>query len=279
MRTTDNGQRGFHVVELLVVLAVLALVGLVGWFVFGKDKDKSSDVNSSGQTVSYVAWEFDGDTWKAQDSAPACEDPLTIGAPMDVSKATGVLMPGQMRGTDFKPHGGLALDYAPGNEVTITAPRDAYLYRGAHYTVGGESQYLFDFIDPCGVMYRFDHLNTLTGELATYAEQLPKGGQDETFTHGIDGQPFFKKGTVLSTAVGTKNDNNVFFDLGVYDLRQPNAASRTALYKTDQKRIEDKEQSFYALCWFNFLPEAERAIVSALPGRGGNDRGDSDYCQ
>lgn len=277
---TNNGQKGFHVIEVLVVLVVLIVLGLIGWFVFSKvNEDKSPDVSSSGQAISYVTWEFDGEEWKAQGTAPACEEPLTIGPPMDVSKADGVLMPGQMRGTDFKPHGGLAQDDAPGNAVDIMAVRDAYLYRGAHYKVNGESQYLFDFVDPCGVMYRYDHLNTLTEELAVYAEQLPKGGQDDTRTHGIDDHPLFKKGTVLATAVGTKNDNNVFFDLGVYDLRQPNAASKTALYKTDQKRIEDKEQSFYALCWFDLLPDAERAIVNALPGRGGNSRGASDYCQ
>lgn len=219
-------------------------------------------------------WRFDGDKWIAPKDAPACEDPLRIIAPMDVKRATSKLYPGQVRGTDFKPHGGLAIDTTPDTRVDIYAIRDAHLVRGSFYVENGVDTYLLDFVDQCGIMYRYDHLAVLSPQLASYAPPL----QPDSRTIEIKGRPYVRQGDLIATAVG--QDGNVGFDLGVYDLRKPNDASKTDIYQTDQRRIEDKEQSFYAVCWFDLLPPADKAIVDVLPSRSGAHEGtSSDYCQ
>lgn len=275
IQTRKSRQAGFTIIEVIVILVVIGLLVAVGWAVFFRGKT-STGTNSS---QSLVEWGFDGNEWKPNGTVAACENPLTIGAPMDVTKATAVLLPGEVRGGDFKPHGGMSADPSTDNKIDISTVRDAYLYRGARYTVeGGQTQYLFDFMDSCGVMFRFDHLATLTSTFAKYADQLPASKPDDSRTTVFSEHPFFAKGTLLATEVGIKKDKNVFFDLGVYDLRHRNAASKTDLYKTNKLRIDDKEQSFYALCWFDLLPTHERTIVRALPSRNGEPWQASDYC-
>lgn len=280
-------QSGFHVIEIVVIIAVVGLVGVVGWVFFAGKANTPSDSkvastdykNHKQATPSFIEWSFDGNAWKAMGSAPTCEDPLTIGAPIDVTKATAILYPGQIRGGDFKPHGGIGMDNGNDNSLTVSAIRDAYLYRGTRYIEGGETQYLFDFMDSCGVMYRMDHLATLSPAFAQYANKLPEAKVDNSRTTMFNEHPLIKKGTVIATEVGMKNNKNAFFDLGVYDLRKQNEASKTDIYKTDQKRISDKEQSFYAVCWFNLLPAKDKSVVKALPSRDQAQGATSDYCK
>lgn len=272
-----------HLVLIIMLVIISGIIGFATWQVFNNEKpkqDQNNPVNSSKDTgVSFVEWGFNGESWKAMGSAPKCEEPLTISSPMDISKANARLMPGQMRGNDFKPHGGLAMNASSNNIADITAIRDAYLYRGSRYIQDNEVQYMFDFMDSCGVMYRLDHLGTLTDEFASYAAKLPEPKADDSRTHKFDDKPLIKKGTLIATTIGIKHNKNAFFDLGVYDLRAPNAASKTNLYKTDGPRISDKEQSFFALCWFDLLQGNDKTIANNLPSRGGAKESTSDYCQ
>lgn len=255
-RAGTNGLRR----NIFILAAVLA-VGLVGafgafWYIVGSQ------------------WRFDGEKWLAAWNVPACEDPLAIGAPMDMQRATSKLYPGQVRGS-FKPHGGLAIDDATDTTVTLYAVRDAKLVDAARYIENGVEQILLDFIDPCGIMYRYDHIAKVSPEITPYIHTLAVRNGDSRTTP-IDG-PFIKKGTVVATEVG--QPGNTGFDLGVYDLRTQNKASKTDLYKTDQRRIEVKSLSFYAVCWFDLLPPADKAIVTALPSRSNAQEGTgSDYC-
>lgn len=289
MRQYALRQYGYHLTALALVLFVLGVIAYAGWAVFSK---KQTPVGTSATTQirtaaatqpytqppAYVNWSFDGNSWRSIGSAPACEAPLSIIPPMDITRATSVLYPGQVRGGDFKPHGGLAIDNATNTGAVIFMVRDGFLYQGAWYIENGEPQYLLDFIDPCGIRFRYDHLAVLTDALKQYGNQLPGPLVDDSRTHPIASRPFFTKGTAIATEIGHKKQLNVGFDLGVYDLRQRNTASKTPLYKTDSARINDKEQSFYAVCWFDLLPDRERTIVNALPPRGGVRENTSDYC-
>jgi len=270
-------QRGFGVVEIIIILVILGLICFIAWRIFG-----AANSQTTGSSKSFVEWSFDGENWKPTATAPACEDPLELSLPTVASNVTNVLMPGQVRGGDFKPHGGLSSDNPANNNLSVSTPRDAYLYRGSKYIAEDmgktETQYMFDFMDSCGIMFRFDHLSTLTDQFKAYADKLPQGQIDDSRTTRFNDHPFIAKGTVVATAVGIKATQNSFFDVGVYDLRQRNKASKTDLYKTDQLRISDKEQSFYAVCWFDLLPPAEKTVIKALPQRGGLPQGDSDYC-
>lgn len=269
-------QRGFGLIEVIIILSVLVVAGFVAWRLFSP----KPPVDDKGNAL--VQWSYDGENWNPNGTPPECEDPLTVALPTDASKVTNVLMPGQVRGGDFKPHGGLASDNPPTNALNITTPRDAYLYRGSQYIAedGGQTtvQYMFDFIDPCGIMFRLDHLATLTDQFKAYANQLPAPQLNDSRTTNFDDHPFVPKGTLVATEIGVKATSNSFFDFGVYDLRQRNEVSKTDLYKTDQLRIDDKEMSFYGVCWFDLLPDAEKAIIKDLPQRGGTPQRDSDYC-
>ncbi len=275
MKKLKLNQDGSHVLAVVLVFVVIIVVGAVGWMVLGKSKDSNQ---SGGGDSGFVEWSFNGSTWSPQGDAPECEEPLAIASPMDVSQATSVLYPGQVRGGDFKPHGGIGIDNATNNDLTVKAIRGAYLYQGSRYIEQGTVQYMFDFMDSCGIMYRYDHLATLTPEFQAFADQLPEPQVDDSRTTRFNEHPFIKEGTVIATAVGYSQPTvNAFFDLGVYDLRQPNAASQTEIYKTDQGRIQDKQQSFFAVCWFDLLPEPDRTTVKSLPPRGSENT--SDYCQ
>jgi hypothetical protein len=266
-------QSGFHLVIIVIIVAVV-VVGVLLWVFLGRSMGKFNP-----NDVSSVTWQFDGELWKPSGTPPACEEPLLLGSPIDVTKASAVLMPGQVRGTDFKPHGGLARADAEDNSLTVVTMRDAYLYRASRYTVeAGQVQYLFDFMDPCGIMFRFDHLATLTDQFQEYANTLPEPTDQDSRTYPMHVSTLIPKGTVVATEVGIREGKNVFFDVGVYDLRTRNEASKTELYKTDSLRIADKEQSFFALCWFDFLNEKDKAIVKALPSRDGVSGYESDYC-
>lgn len=88
-----------------------------------------------------------------------CPSPFVFRMPVDVRKATSILYPGQVRGGDYKPHGGFRFDNSLPREIVLTAPYDAEVIDGSRYLEGaGEIQYMFDFAHPCGIRYRFDHL-------------------------------------------------------------------------------------------------------------------------
>lgn len=269
-----RGNQGFHLGIILVLVSVLAIVALLIWKFVGTtiDSEKSALNNN------FVTWDFDGNNWKPSNTPPSCEDPIQIKSPVDINKVNSVLLPGQVRGSDFKPHGGLATDMQSNNDMIVSTVRDAYLYRGSRYISFGEVQYMFDFIDPCGIMFRLDHLNNLSDEFQRYADKLPTPQPDDSRTVRFDEQPWISSGTVVATTIGIKNDLNTFFDFGVYDLRKRNAASTTDLYKQDKLRLDDKEMSFYAICWFNNLPEPDRSKVLSYPERDGARTGRSDYC-
>ncbi len=276
MSIKKAAQAGFGIVEVVIILAVLAVAGFIVWRISGSP-------NIIGNNNGFVEWQFNGNEWKPSGTAPACEDPLSIASPIDINQATNVLMPGQVRGSDFKPHGGLSSDDPANNNLTVTAVRDSYLYRGARYTAEDigqtDVQYMFDFMDSCGVMFRLDHLANLSDQFKEYADRLPQPQLNDSRTVMFNDHPFIPKGTVVATEIGIRPTKNSFFDVGVYDLRQPNEASKTDLYKTDSLRISDKEQSFFAVCWFDLLPLPDRTVVKNLPQRGGTPQADSDYCK
>ncbi|HSE29725.1 MAG TPA: hypothetical protein VLA77_04035 [Candidatus Saccharimonadales bacterium] len=180
-------QRGFALIEILIIVVIFVLIGAGAWWILSKNNVLSPD--SKG----YVEWSFGGENWQASGNPPACEEPLTLNSPVDPNKVDSVLLPGQVRGGDFKPHGGLAVGNATDNQLDVHTVRDGYLYRASRYIQDGEVQYLFDFIDSCGVMFRFDHLATLTPQFVTYANQLPEPQVDDSRTFNVNERLLLKK--------------------------------------------------------------------------------------
>jgi len=279
-----QNETGFTLVEFILIIVVLALVGFVGYKTLaglsGRHKHGTQTANTSASNPSYqmVRWSTDGNgNWLAvEGQPPACPTQPMFKAPADLSKVTSILYPGQTRGGDYKPHGGFRFDNIKNNEVTVTAPLDGYVYRGARYLVNGETQYMFDVINSCGVMYRVGHLLTLDNKYQELANQFPVAQEGDSRTTNVSTPVAVKAGERIATKVGTTiGGANTFFDFGVYDLRSDNPASKDPAY-VQQHGLE---LAGHAVCWLKtWLPTNDETKINSLPAGDPTSGKHSDYC-
>jgi len=151
---------------------------------------------------------------------------------------------------------------------------DARVVDGGRYLVDGEIQYTFDFIAPCGIWYRFGHLRELSPPFAAIAETFPEAREGDSRTYGLKSVTRVTKGETIATAVGLADNNNVFVDWGVYDLRSKNSASRDLSWAAQHP--SDQEQ--HAVCWLDLLSPEDEASARSLPPADGVSGASSDYC-
>lgn len=260
-----------HLALILCVVALLAVVGFIVFQALGKRSENKHNGGDDKNGVSAASWEWDGQKWAAQGTAPACPEPLTIQSPVEVSKADSILYPGQTRSNDYKSHGGFHFTQAD-NAVSVVAPLDAQLVEGSRYIEQGETQVYFIFINPCGVMYRLDHLLGLEPKFQAVADQLPPAKPDDSRTTKLANPVSVKKGEKIATEVGFKNTNNVSFDFGLYDLRKPNGFALSG-------GQDNAQFNAYGLCWLNNLTASDAQIVKNLPATDAQSGKTSDYCK
>lgn len=278
-------QKGFHIAELLIVLIVVGLIGLVGYKVFTKDKQKTEpDTSQNTQQPAKedkptdVTWMWTGTEWKPNTSAPSCPEPLVFAnTPSDLSKATSVLYPGQSRGGDFKPHGGLRFDKSNSDDITVKAIMDGDVTGAVRYIESGEVQYMFTIENDCGIAYRFDHLLTLSPEFQKFADTLPEPKVNETASGPLTKSMKVKAGDIIATAVGFKTNKNVGYDIGVYDYRKPNQASTDPTFAAAHE--SKSSQTFYAVCWFDLFGPEAASTIKGLPAGDQSQGKKSDYCK
>jgi hypothetical protein len=202
---------------------------------------------------------------------PSCPTPL-LQTPVDLSKVTSILYPGQERGGNYKAHGGFGFDNATDNLVTVKIPLNGKITRVVRYREMGEIQYLFEFDGNCGVSFRFDHLRKLTPKFEAVVNAFPI--KDDTRTDPVNPPVAVTVGEVIATEVGFLN--NVSVDFGVYDMRQKNEASKDPAWASAHSQFPADS---YAICWLNSLPQADSVAVNLLPGRDGKFEKKSDYCK
>jgi hypothetical protein len=236
---------------------------------------KTESITSA--TASSVSWSFDGSAWRASGKAPTCSDPLALKTPVDLTKATAVLYPGQTRGGNYKPHGGFIFNGSNNADITVTAPMDAVISKASRYIEQGETQYLFVLTAPCGISYRFDHLLTLSDAFQKVADGLPAAAVDDSRTTAIDPPIAVKAGDTVATAVGFTKTKNVSVDFGVYDLRKTNGVTPNTTWASLFN--QDKESAPYGVCWFDVLSAVDGATVRALPAGDQTNGKMSDYCK
>lgn len=239
-------------------------------------KSDNNTNNSGGKpSTNSVSWQFNGTEWTANTTPPKCTEPLEIDLFADIDLVTGVLYPGQTRGGDYKPHGGLRFVVSQNNAVDIFAPLDASVIEGSRYIESGEVQYLFTFINDCGIMYRFDHLLTLTPAFQELADLLPAAQPDDSRTTRFDRPIKVSAGEKIATAVGHTSISNVAVDFGLYDLREENEISRNPTWAN--QHADEWSQAAYAVCWLNNLSFVQKTKLENLPVT--NQEGTvSDYC-
>jgi len=204
-------------------------------------------------------------------SVSICPTPL-LQTPVDLSKVTSILYPGQERGGNYKAHGGFGFDNATDNLVTVKIPLNGKISRVVRYREMGEIQYLFEFDGNCGVSFRFDHLRKLTPKFEAVVNAFPI--KEDTRTDPVNPPVAVTVGEVIATEVGFLN--NVSVDFGVYDMRQKNEASKDPAWASAHSQYPADS---YGICWLNSLPQADSAIVNLLPGRDGKFEKKSDYCK
>lgn len=279
-------QRGFAQV-LLIPIVVIAL-GVVGYFIF-TNSQTSSPVQTSTDTFDQskrqgdVGWRYDMETgnWSVQGDPPACPDPLIFPAPVDVNLASGLLYPGQIRGTDYKPHGGFRFDNREDNFVEVRTVMDGYVLKAARYNDGWADQISIFFVNDCGIMVMHDHILTPSPKLQEILTNVPLGKDGDSRTTNIEPRIYFKKGELLATEIGYKNfpggykDKNIFIDFGLYDLRKTNEVVYDKAFRANHPNIN--EYGTHALCWFDYLEESDREVVNDLPASG-KEGSESDYC-
>ena len=281
-------QKGFHHVMVLVVVVILIAIGLVGYKVAAKrtsatDKKATTSTPTNSSATSnpdtqqtQLIWSQGQDGWTASQKAPDCPAQPMLKSPVDMSKVTAILYPGQTRGGNYKPHGGFRFDNQS-NDQTVTAPLDGFIVRGSSYREIGEVQYLFDVMNNCGVMYRFDHLRVVTDVLKKIADTWPAPQENVSQTHNVSPAVAIKQGDVLATSIGFVNTKNVGVDWGVYDYRTTNEASKSSSYQ--QAHSQFKETAWHAVCWFDWLSTTDAAKVRALPAGDQANGKKSDYCK
>ena len=221
-----------------------------------------------------VTWQFDGSNWTSTGTPPPCPTPLTFTTPVDLFRVTSILYPGQARGGDYKPHGGFRLD-GPGETgvLNIVAPMDATITRASQYLGGGELTFLFEFVNDCGIMYRFDHLLGLSPLLQLVASILPPATEGDSRTTPAPPGLTVTAGEIVGTSVGFPEAGNIFFDWGVYDLRQRNTPGQSAAWRA----AHPGEFAAWAICWFDNLSPGDAGTVRSLPASGASGSM-SDYC-
>lgn len=265
----------FWRIGLISIIILIALI--IGAIIFFRKEtpDSISTDKNDNKTNTDVRWEMTANgSYQASGTAPECPSPLALESPTDLSKVVSILYPGQTRGDNYKPHGGFR--FADGaNGVEVKAPMDASVVDGGRYLVNGEIQYVFDFVNSCGIKYRLGHLRTLSETFTKITDQFSEAQEMDSRTTQINPPVKIKAGDIIATAVGLISEGNAFFDFGVYDLRQENEVSKNPSFQSEH--ADDKDQAWHAVCWFDLLSAGNEAKVRSLPATSPGSQ--SDYCK
>lgn len=259
-----RNESGFSAVLVLVVIVIIAGIGFAGYTVTKKKNENKTPQNSQKTSSTGKS---------SEDAQPSCDGSPTISLPVASQRIKSVLYPGQVRGNNFKPHGGFILNGT--NEVDVTLPLSAKIIDGVRYVETGEVQYMFDFEADCGFQFRLDHLNTLTAEFQKIADQLPAPTESSQTTKL--NSDMFDAGTTVANKVGFIKTGNTSFDFGLYNMNQPNDVSKQADWPNDFQHQTDL--ATHGVCWFDFLSEKDEAVVRALPAGDSQQGANSTYCK
>ena len=242
--------------------------------------DPATSSTAAPQDV-VVVWNRDGmGGWMTNGTPPPCPEIEWMLPIDDLGVVEAVLDPGQVRGGDYKAHGGFRLTTS---EVTVRSPLDGYLVGVAAYMEGQpgdpsspkEIQYILDIQHPCGLMVRFDHLKLLSPEIADAVASVPI--REDSQGTMLNPPVPVSRGQVLATVVGhTEYTVNQAFDFGVYDARavQPSRRSRDELLAFGPSG----ELGLYAVCWLDLFGADTASTLRSLPRTTTEAAQGSDVC-
>lgn len=276
---TKRNQYGFSHLMLFVALVVVLAMGFAGFRVLNSGKQDGDTKPAGSIAAGGITWAFNNKTNKWESSGgppPDCPEPLFKNSPVDVSKVTAPLFPGQYRNGDYKAHGGFRFDKSRSKDITVKLPFDATLIGLTRYYEADEIQYVVDFLHPCGVAIRFDHLQALSPKLQAVAETTPEPKVDDSRGMPLADTIDMIAGEVVATAVGFPKIRNVGVDFGVYDYRQRNRIAENDTWR--QIHRDFASQHWFGVCWFDLLPAADAAQIKSLGPTDPRVTEVSDYC-
>lgn len=218
-----------------------------------------------------VIWSFN-EVWTPSSTPPDCDDPLILDLPVVRSEVSGILWPGQVRGDDFKSHGGFRYPTTTQKHL-VTAHTDMHLITASSYLSSGIKQYFLVFSSPCGIVYKFDHAFTLGPKLEAINDVLPVPTEGDSRTTFIQPPIKLEKGDVIATEIGI--GSNVFIDYGVHDVRQPNEQSKDPAWVA--QHFNPEEFIIYGVCWLEYISEEDKQYLLDLP-IARKEGETSDYC-
>ncbi|MEK6760897.1 MAG: hypothetical protein AABX93_03160 [Nanoarchaeota archaeon] len=274
--------------KILFAFIAILILGVSAFFIqknfVPEDIEENQENISSNKIEDFFAqdakidWYFDMESknWKVSGAPPECDEPLIFPSPADIKLASSILYPGQIRGGDYKPHGGIRFDGLENNGVDVYAPMDGNLFMAARHLESGEVQYSLYFTNDCGMLYKLDHLRELTSKFNSIMEKIPMGGEGDSRTTQIFPSIFVGKGEHVATKIGIEANKNIFFDFGVYDLRKTNGVVYDEEFRAKFYNID--QFGTHALCWLDYLEGEEKNIAKSLQGGDGISGKTSDYC-
>jgi hypothetical protein len=254
---------------LIVGILVIVIIAIV---VLSKNEDntESSKSAAENQTSNETYWRQTEDGWEAFGTPPACPESLVLSI-ADISKATSVLYPGQMRSVGYEPTAGFRFDNSKNNEAQVKAPLDGEIIQAARFYEKGQIQYVFDILSPCGIMNRFDHLLEIPLNLQTMADKLPAPKEGDTRSNSINPPVKVAKGDIIATAVG--NTNNTYISWTVFDFRKKNKSSEDKSWAAEHQILYH-----YAICPFQYMTDEDQTKVKSLPPTDSTSGSKSDFC-
>ncbi|HEC65593.1 MAG TPA: hypothetical protein ENI23_09875 [bacterium] len=274
----------------LIILFILSLI-VVGYLLGGRAEEKkdqeikleeSNVVETEGDSDttepeaeqdSDVIWTSMDGKWVPSGTPPECDDPLILDLPVVRSEVSGILWPGQIRGDDFKSHGGFRFPETT-QKHTVTAHTDMHLINASNYLSSGIVQYFLVFSSPCGIVYKFDHAFKLGPKLEVIDDVLPVPTEGDSRTTFIQPPIKLEKGDVIATEIGI--GSNVFIDYGVHDVRQPNEQSKDPSWSA-LEYFNPNEFNIYGICWLEVISQEDKQYLLDLPVAG-KEGETSDYC-
>lgn len=235
-----------------------------------KTEEILKEDKQKNETQDIIRWRYMDEMWKPNGEPPECPEPFVFQSPVDLNLVTSILYPGQVRGSDFKPHGGFRTDGTTG-PVEVRAPFEGYVWNVARFYDAAGIHYMFDIQHPCGMMYRLGHLGAVPQKFQDIVSKLPEPAFGDSRTTEVE-PVFVEAGEIIAT----DTQESTGFDLGVYDLRKENEASKDPAFREAHK--DEPYQAYHALCWLNYLPEDQQATVKNFPGGDGISGKNSAYC-
>ncbi len=283
-----RNKKGF--VYLLLPVLALIIVGVFG-VVFFLNRDTSTNLTSSLQSKlgggpqagegALSFWKQDENGWRTIGEPPACPNPLELPSPVDLSKATSVLYPGQMRSVGYENTAGFRFDGERNEAIVVTAPMDGEVIQAARFIAGGDIQYVFDILSSCGIMTRFDHLLRLTPKFQEIADGLPEPKENDSRSTFINPPVKVSSGEVIATAVGIASGGhpqfggvNTFVAWTVFDFRAKNKASLDSSWASEHPTLDH-----YVVCPYDYLSSQDQELVKGLPASDSMSGTKSDFCE